>query len=105
MSHSSSGCLGGFAFIWGDKVNRQKGSRKNWHAFFAVNGYTCGIVDELQNGWTSGYPINRAPTINWKQKKDDFNGKEAFDEIKLSLGDTYTALVDVYDVNSDYLRY
>ncbi|MEP4532114.1 MAG: DUF4434 domain-containing protein [Cyclobacteriaceae bacterium] len=98
LPNAALGCVGSFAFLWGDKATHQTGSRRNWHSFFTTTGETFGIVDELQYGWTGIFPTNRAPVIEDRTKMT-LDGKEAFDAIKLNFGSAYTAVVDAYDTD------
>lgn len=92
------GCMGSFAFLWGDQASHQSGSRRNWHAFFNEEGYTYGAVDVLQYGWTGVYPNHRAPVIS---DRTEFllNGKQAFDGITLELNKTYQTVVNAEDTD------
>ncbi len=92
------GCMGSFAFLWGDQAFHQSGSRRNWHSFFNEDGYTYGMVDVLQYGWTGIYPDNRAPVIT---DRTEFllNGKQAFDGVTLELNETYMAVVNAEDTD------
>lgn len=104
LSNTSSGCIGGIAFLWGDQANSQSGSRKNWHAFFTSDGESYGVIDELQNGWSRKYPANLSPIIEDRSKMT-LDGKVSFDEIKLSINKSYNGRVEAYDPDGDPLSY
>jgi hypothetical protein len=56
-------CLGGYAFLWGDKVEKTH----TWFGMFlpsALGGDELEAVDAMTYAWTGSWPSKRAPQIN-----------------------------------------
>lgn len=56
----SPACLGGYAFLWGNKQERTH----TWYGMFLDSGEKTEAVDALAQLWTGKTPANRAPTIS-----------------------------------------
>jgi hypothetical protein len=98
FTNNKSGlCLGGFAFLWGNKQERTP----TWYGTFLKSGEATERVDELANFWSGKYPENQAPKV------DSFklDNKYAAESIYLHPGDTYSATAFSYDPNGDELSY
>lgn len=52
-------CLGGFAFLWGQKQERTP----TWYGLLLKSGEATERVDVLEELWTGEAPENRAPTV------------------------------------------
>ncbi len=90
-------CLGGYAFLWGQKQERTP----TWYGMFLKTGESTAIVDELTRYWTGTYPENRAPKVD-SLKLDNRN---AVDNIHLKPEGEYVAKVFASDPNGDNLSY
>ena len=82
-------CLGGFAFLWGQKQERTP----TWYGVLGKNGESTATVDELTKIWTGSYPTNRAPAVN--QIFIDGNGP--MDNVTLVAGSEHTASVEIVE--------
>lgn len=82
-------CLGGFAFLWGQKQERTP----TWYGVLGKNGETTATVDELTKIWTNAYPSNRAPSVD--QIFIDGNGP--MDNVTVSPSSQHTATVNISD--------
>jgi hypothetical protein len=90
-------CLGGYAFLWGQKQERTP----TWYGMFLKSGEATAVVDELTRYWTGEYPENRAPKLDSMK----INGMKAVDNIYLKPVTEYTAKVFVSDPEADPLIY
>lgn len=90
-------CLGGYAFLWGQKQERTP----TWYGMFLKSGEAMPAVDELTRYWTGKYPENRAPKLDSMK----INGKNAVDNIYLKPGSEYSAKVFVTDPEGEPLIY
>lgn len=90
-------CLGGYAFLWGQKQERTP----TWYGMFLKTGESTAIVDELTRYWTGEYPANRAPKLDSMK----IDGKKAVDNIYLKPGKEYSVNVFVEDPDGDPLSY
>ena len=98
FTNNNSGlCLGGFAFLWGQKQERTP----TWYGTFLKSGEATERVDELANFWSGKYPENQAPKID-SIKLDD---KYAVENIYLLPGESYTATAFSYDPDGDKLDF
>jgi len=98
FTNNKSGlCLGGFAFLWGQKQERTP----TWYGTFLKSGEATERVDELANFWSDKYPDNQAPKV------DSFklDNKFAMDNIYLIPGEPYTATAFSYDPDGDALDF
>ena len=89
-------CLGGFAFLWGQKQERTP----TWYGMLGKNGESTATVDELTKIWTGAYPANRAPAVN--QIFIDGNGP--MDNLTLSPSSQHVASVEISDPENDKLE-
>ena len=90
-------CLGGYAFLWGQKQERTP----TWYGMFLKTGEVTAIVDELTRYWTGEYPANRAPQLDSMK----IEGKNAVDNISLKTEKEYGAKIFASDPNGDELSY
>lgn len=97
VKNSTGLCLGGYAFLWGQKQERTP----TWYGMFLKTGEATAIVDELTRYWSGEYPENRAPKLDSMK----IDGKKAFDNIYLKPGKEYTTSVFASDPNGDELTY
>jgi len=94
FTNNKSGlCLGGFAFLWGQKQERTP----TWYGTFLKSGEATERVDELANFWNGEYPQNRAPKVDSLKLNDQY----AVESVYLQAGQTYTAEVFSYDPDGD----
>ena len=90
-------CLGGYAFVWGQKQERTP----TWYGMFIKTGEATATVDELTKYWTGKYPSNRAPEVD-SLKLDK---KNAVDNVYLKPGVACTAKVFASDPDNDPITY
>ncbi len=90
-------CLGGYAFLWGQKQERTP----TWYGMFLKTGEATAIVDELTHYWTGEYPENQAPQLDSMK----IDGKNAVDNIYLKPGKEYTAKVFASEPNDDEMTF
>lgn len=88
-------CLGGFAFLWGQKQERTP----TWYGVLGKNGEITATVDELTKIWTGDYPSNRAPSVD--QIFIDGNGP--MDNVTLAPLSEHIASVDISDTENETL--
>lgn len=89
--------LGSYAFLWGQKQERTA----TWYSMFTYSGETTETVDALQTAWTGRGPDNRAPRV----KSLLLFGKNAYQNVTLSAGESYIAKLSASDPDGDELRY
>lgn len=89
-------CLGGFAFLWGQKQERTP----TWYGVLGKNGETTATVDELTKIWTGSYPANRAPSVN----QIFINGQGPLDNVTLASSSEHVASVEITDPENDKLN-
>lgn len=98
FTNNNSGlCLGGFAFLWGQKQERTP----TWYGTFLRSGEATERVDELANFWSGKYPKNRAPKVD----SIKLNDKLAVESIYLRPDETYKAKAFSYDPDGDELDF
>lgn len=90
-------CLGGYAFLWGQKQERTP----TWYGIFLKTGEATAVVDELTRYWSGQYPANRAPKVDSLK----LEGKNAVDNIYIEPGSACTAKVFASDPENDLLTY
>ncbi|NQU85516.1 MAG: hypothetical protein HQ541_07125 [Mariniphaga sp.] len=90
-------CLGGYAFLWGQKQERTP----TWYGMFLKSGEATAIVDELTRYWTGEYPENRAPKVDSLR----LDSKNAVDNIYVISGVPCVAKVFASDPNGDLLDF
>lgn len=89
-------CLGGYAFLWGQKQERTP----TWYGMFLKSGESTAVVDELTRYWTGKYPENRAPQVDSLK----VNYTNAVDNIYMKPGTKCTATLFASDPNNDPLE-
>lgn len=90
-------CLGGYAFVWGQKQERTP----TWYGMFIKTGEATATVDELTKYWTGKYPSNRAPKVD-SLKLDK---KNAVDNVYIKPGVACIAKVFASDPDNDLITY
>ena len=95
--NKSGNCLGGFAFVWGQKQERTP----TWYGMHHKDGSQTEIIDRLTNLWTGKYPENRAPRVDGLL----LDGKKSTDNIYVKPNQEYSAKVFASDPNNDPLTY
>jgi hypothetical protein len=93
VADSTGLCLGGYAFLWGQKQERTP----TWYGMFLKTGESTAIVDELTRYWTGEYPANRAPKVD-SLKVD---GKNATENIYLKPGSKIPAKLFMSEPDGD----
>ena len=102
---ASKTCLGSFVFLWGQKQERTP----TWFSMFIENnveglplkGEKTPQVEAMQRVWTGTEPAQTAPVIS----SYTIDGKKAVESIKIQVGKSFTATVDVRDKEGDTLSY
>jgi len=89
--------IGSYVFLWGQKQERTP----TWFGMFMPDGKETESIDVMHNIWNGVWPENRSPRIN----EFKLEGKEPYDNIKLSAGQQYKASIDVTDPDGDVLTY
>ena len=98
MVNDNSGlCLGGYAFVWGQKQERTP----TWYGMFIKSGEASATVDILTKYWTGKYPSNRAPQVDSLK----LDGKNAVENVYIKPGVAFTAKVFASDPNKDPITY
>ncbi|WP_194765708.1 glycoside hydrolase family 2 TIM barrel-domain containing protein [Tamlana sp. I1] len=98
LANNTSGkCLGGFAFVWGQKHERTP----TWYGMHHADGKQTEYIDILTKLWTGNYPENRAPRVDSLL----LNSLHAVDNVYLKPNTEYTAQVFASDPNKDTLNY
>lgn len=85
-------CLGGFAFLWGQKQERTS----TWYGLLLKSGEATERVDVLEELWTGSMPENRAPIV--KQLRLMGRGESIYEP-----GQRVLALVDVQEPDADVM--
>ena len=73
-------CLGGYAFVWGQKQE----TTATWFGTFLLDGARLGAVDALTEIWTGRPPVNRCPVIE-RLKLDGEDDVDAAAVVQASL--------------------
>ena len=97
LENTSGQCLGGFAFVWGQKHERTP----TWYGMHHEDGKQTAYIDMLTQLWTGKFPKNRAPRVDSLL----LNKQKATDNIHLKTSSTYTAKVFASDPDNDELSY
>lgn len=97
LNNNSGKCLGGFAFVWGQKHERTS----TWYGMHHEDGKQTAYVDELTKLWTGSYPGNRAPRVDSLLLAN----KKATDNIFLKPDSEVVAKVFASDPNNDELSF
>ncbi|MEM7659797.1 MAG: glycoside hydrolase family 2 TIM barrel-domain containing protein [Bacteroidota bacterium] len=97
IKSQSEQIIGSFVFLWGQKQERTP----TWFGMFMPDGSETESIDAMHYAWNDEWPANRTPRLN------DFSleGQRAPDNIKLQAGQSYGAIADVTDPDSDELAY
>lgn len=90
-------CIGSYVFLWGQKQERTP----TWFGMFMPDGRETESIDMMHYVWNGEWPANRTPRIN----TFTLESKVATDNIKLSAGQEYSAVIDVTDPENDVLTY
>lgn len=97
INDKSGLCLGGYAFVWGQKQERTP----TWYGIFIKSGEASATVDELTLYWTGKYPKNRAPQVDSLKVE----GKNAVQNVYIKPGVATSAKIFASDPNNDPLAY
>jgi hypothetical protein len=97
IASDSVNCLGSYVFLWGQKQERTP----TWYGMFLENGNKTETVDAMHYIWKGTWPENRCPTIDSVK----LNGFTASDNIRLKIGDVFSAHVYSRDYEGDSLVY
>lgn len=97
INNTSGKCLGGFAFVWGNKQERTP----TWYGMHHKDGSETEVLDNLTKLFTGKYPQNRAPRVDSLLLDD----KIAIDNINLVSNKLYIAKVFSSDPNKDNLTF
>jgi hypothetical protein len=97
VNDNSGLCLGGYAFVWGQKQERTP----TWYGMFIKSGEASATVDELTKYWTGKYPDNRAPQVDSLK----LEGKNAVENVYVKPGVAITAKVFAVDPDNDPLTF
>ena len=97
LENTSGQCLGGFAFVWGQKHERTP----TWYGMHHEDGKQTAYVDMLTKLWTGKFPKNRAPIVDSLL----LNKQKATDNIHLKTSTTYTTKVFASDPDNNELSY
>ena len=89
--------IGSYVFLWGQKQERTP----TWFGLFTEDGEETEAVDVMHYIWNDGWPDNRAPQVESMM----VDGKSAHDNVTLTAGQAYKAMIDVIDHEDDELTY
>lgn len=89
--------IGSYVFLWGQKQERTP----TWFGLYTEAGEETEALDVMHYVWTGAWPANRSPRVRSMQ----LDGKSAHDNVTLQVGETYAAVIDVFDHENDELRY
>jgi hypothetical protein len=89
--------IGSFVFYWGQKQERTP----TWYGLFTEAGEETASIDVMHYLWNGEWPSNRSPEVRSVQLDD----KTADDNIVLSVGEHYTAVVDIFDHDGDPMTF
>ncbi|MGL1903371.1 MAG: hypothetical protein OCC49_14625 [Fibrobacterales bacterium] len=87
--HREGSCLGGYAFLWGEKQERTR----TWYGLIFNGSDVTAGADALAKVWTGKYPKNRAPIVRTLK----IDNRYAKDNIRFSKGASYTGKLDAVD--------
>jgi len=90
-------CMGSYVFIWAQKQERTP----TWYGMFLANGNVTETVDAMQYLWKGAWPENRCPSL----ESFILDDQTAYDNIKLKVGEKYTASVVATDHENDPITY
>ncbi len=89
--------MGSYVFLWGQKQERTP----TWFGVFMPDGSETESVDVMHYVWNDEWPENRTPRLN----SFTLEGQTPADNIRLKVGEEYSANVDVEDLDGDKLTY
>jgi len=89
--------IGDYVFLWGQKQERTS----TWFGMFTEFGQETESIDVMHYAWNKQWPTNRSPLLH----QMTLNKQMASDDIILSAGQTYQALVESTDPDNDALTY
>lgn len=94
---TQSQVMGSFVFLWGQKQERTP----TWFGMFTADGQETESIDVMHYVWNGKWPENRSPRLQ------DFTleGQRGVNNIKLKVGDNYSAQVKVIDPDDDPMTY
>lgn len=97
IESQSEQVIGSYVFLWGQKQERTP----TWFGMFMPDGNETESIDAMHYIWNGQWPENRTPRLN------DFTleGQKATDNVTLSVGEDYSATVEVIDYENDDLTY
>jgi hypothetical protein len=90
-------CLGSYVFLWGQKQERTP----TWYGIFMENGNETESVDVMHFIWNGEWLANRTP----KLVEFKLDGKTAYDNINLKVGEKYEVTTIIEDPDSDNIEY
>lgn len=90
-------CIGSYVFLWGQKQERTP----TWFGMFMPDGRETESIDMMHYVWNESWPENRTPRIN----AFTLESKVATDNIRLTAGKKYNAVIDITDPDNDVLTY
>ena len=93
----SQQCIGSYVFLWGQKQERTP----TWYGIFLENGLETESVDVMHYLWNGEWPINRSPKIT----SFLLDGKSAYENVMLTSGKEYSAVMEVTDLEDDLITY
>lgn len=83
----AANCMGSYVFLWGQKQERTP----TWYGLFTEAGEKTEAINVMEYLWTGQWPDRMAPKI---KNAVILNKGGRFDNVKLEIGTTYTALID-----------
>ncbi len=89
--------IGSYVFLWGQKQERTP----TWFGLFTEDGEETEAVDVMHYIWNGVWPDNRAPRVD----SMSLDGKGAADNVTLTAGQVYDAVIGVVDPDGDELTY
>ncbi len=90
-------CVGSYVFLWGQKQERTP----TWYGVFLESGEETEAVDVMHYIWNGKWPENRTPRLDSLL----LNGKTAYDDVVLKMGERYPVQVIVNDPENDEVTY
>jgi hypothetical protein len=89
--------LGSYVFLWGQKQERTP----TWYGMFLESGEQTEAVDVMQYIWNGEWPENRTPRLESML----LDGSDAYQDVTLLPGKSYSAMVNVVDPDADPITY
>jgi hypothetical protein len=95
-------CLGAFAFLWGQKMEKTH----TWYGMWLADGSRSAAVDMMTFLWTDKWPDNRCPTISpAKIQLQQEGGMAPAEPGHFTAGATLRGLVQASDPEQDPLAF